>query len=98
MIRALTQTVRGMGLSPTWCYTFLSYKMLLKEFILYDLKSIKHMRNNLASNIIITVVGVSMAEGPEFGVNHLSFIKVLFILEMETCFISGILLARASTL
>ena len=34
MVRVLAQTVRGVGLSPTWCYTFLP-KLLPKEFILY---------------------------------------------------------------
>ena len=34
----------------------------------------------------------------KLGAHDLSFIKVLFILEMETCFISRILLARASNM
>ena len=33
----------------------------------------------------------------KLGINDLSFVKVLFTLEMETCVISGILLARASS-
>ena len=34
----------------------------------------------------------------KLGINDLGFVKEMFILEMETCFISGILLARASSL
>ena len=55
------------------------------------------------NHIIITVVGVLMAEtnftfigDQKLGINDLNFVKVLFIMEMETCFISEILLARAS--
>ena len=51
----------------------------------------------------ITVVGVPMVENiltlmgdQKLGINDLSFVKVLFKLKMETCFTSGILLARAS--
>ena len=34
----------------------------------------------------------------KLGVNDLSFVYILFILEMNTCLISGILLARAYSL
>ena len=54
--------------------------------------------------MIITAVGAPMVENiltlmgdQKLGIYDLSFVKVLFILEMETCFISGILLARASS-
>ena len=57
------------------------------------------------NKMTITVVGVPMVKnnltfiGDQIlGVNDLSFVKVLFMLEMETCFISGNLLARASSL
>ena len=51
--------------------------------------------------IIIIVDGVPMAEinltfmgDWRLGVNYLSIVKLMFILEKEICFISGILLAR----
>ena len=57
------------------------------------------------NNIIINVVGIPMVENiltfmgdQKLGINDMNFIQVLFILEMETYFISGILLARASIL
>ena len=57
------------------------------------------------NNMIITVVGVPMVKNnlifiwdQKLGINDLSFVKVLSILEMKTCFISGILLARAYNL
>ena len=34
MVRALAQIVRGVGLSPTWCYFFLAY-VLLKNIHLF---------------------------------------------------------------
>ena len=52
------------------------------------------------NNIIITVAGESMTTNnltfmgdQKLGVTDLTFVKVLLILEMETCFISRILLA-----
>ena len=55
--------------------------------------------------MIFTSVAVPMVkkhfcfhEDQKLGVNDLRFIKVLYILEMETCILSGILLARASSL
>ena len=53
---------------------------------------------------MITTIGVPMVENiwtfmgdQKLGVNDLSSVNILFILEMDTCFISGILLARASS-
>ena len=53
---------------------------------------------------MITAMGVPMAKhiltfmgDQKLGINDLSFVKVLFILEMETCFIFAIFLARASS-
>ena len=55
--------------------------------------------------MMITIVGVPMVQNDltfigdqNIGVNDLNFVKVLFILEMETCFISGILQTRDSSL
>ena len=57
------------------------------------------------NNILVTTVVVAMADnilifmgGPKISVNDLSFVTVLFILEMEMCFISGIFLVKASSL
>ena len=54
--------------------------------------------------MIITAVRVPMVENilifmgdQKLGINDVSFVKVLFILEMETCFISGMLIASASS-
>ena len=67
----------------------------------------KHLQYNVieTNNIIITVDGLPMVEtnltfmgDQKLSVNDLSFVKVLFILEMETCFISGIWLARVFNL
>ena len=53
---------------------------------------------------MITTIRVPMVENiltfmgdQKLGVNDLNSVNVLFILEMYTCFISGILLARASS-
>ena len=57
------------------------------------------------NNMIITAIGVPTIENnlifmgdQTLDINDLSFINVLFILEMEACFVSGILLAKASNL
>ena len=55
-------------------------------------------------NNIISAIGVPMVENiltfigaQELGRNGLSFVNIIFILKMDTCFISGILLAKASS-
>ena len=46
------------------------------------------------SNMMITAIGVPMRDH-KLAVNDLSFVNVLFILEMDSYFILAILLARA---
>ena len=53
---------------------------------------------------MINTIGIPMIENiltfmgdQKLGVNDLSSVNVVFILKMDTCFISGILLANASS-
>ena len=57
------------------------------------------------NNIIITVIGIPVVENTlkfvddqKLGGNDLSFINILLILKMDTCFISGISFAKACNL
>ena len=83
----------GKEVSPVYLYTQL---FSFQKHLQY-----KPMDRN---NMMITAIGVPIVENiwtfrrdQKLGGNDLSFVNVLFILEMDTCFISGILLGKVSS-